>query len=142
MLNSKLSIRLWVETVYTTCYTKYRVYLRPSTNKTTYEIWKGKKPNLSYFNVFGCTYYIINDQEQIGKFQVKSDKGMFLGYSPNSRTYKIYNLHTKTIMESINVVVDDFNDIIGISREDEVVFLTKESENQLQKTTVAPNVAT
>ena len=52
--------------------------------------------------MFGCTCYILNDQEQLGKFQTKSDKGVFLGYSPNSRAYRIYNLRTKTIMESIN----------------------------------------
>ena len=62
MLNSKkLSTRLWVEAVSTSCYTINRVFLRQGTNKTSYEIWKGKKPNLSHFHVFGCTCYILND---------------------------------------------------------------------------------
>ena len=84
--------------------------MRQGTNKTSYEIWKGKKPNLSHFHVFGCTCYILNDREQLGKFQAKIDKGVFLGYSINSRAYRVFNLRTKTIMESINVVVDDFAD--------------------------------
>ena len=71
------------------------MYLRPSTNKTVYELWKGKKPNLSYFHVFGYTCYILNDREHLGKFQAKRDKGIFLGYSLNSRAYRIFNLHTK-----------------------------------------------
>ena len=85
MINSKkLSTRLWAEAINTACYTINRVYLRPGTHKTTYELWKGKKPNLSYFLVFGCTCYILNDREHLGKFQAKSDKGIFLGYFLNS----------------------------------------------------------
>ena len=85
MINSKkLSTRLWEEAINTACYTINRVYLRSSTHKTAYELWKGKKPNLSYFHVFGCTCYILNDKEHLGKFQAKIDKGIFLGYSLNS----------------------------------------------------------
>ena len=65
---------------------------------------------ICHFHVFGCTCYILNDREQLGKFQAKSDKSVFLGYSINSRAYRVFNLRTKTIMESINVVVDDFAD--------------------------------
>ena len=81
MLNSKkLSTKLWAEVNNTACYTINRVFLRPNTNKTSYEIWRGKKPNLSHFHVLGCTCYILNDQEQLGKFQAKRDKGVFLDY--------------------------------------------------------------
>lgn len=37
----------------------------------------------------------------------KSDEGIFLGYSTNRRAYKVFNKGTKTIMESINVIIDD-----------------------------------
>ena len=40
-------------------------------------------------------------------FDAKSDEGIFLGYSTSSRAYKVYNKRTKTIMESINVKIDD-----------------------------------
>ena len=40
-------------------------------------------------------------------FDAKSDEGIFLGYSTNSRAYKVFNKCTKTVMESINVVIDD-----------------------------------
>ena len=61
ILNSKkLSSRLWVEAVNTACYTINRVFLRSGTNKISYEIWRGKIPNLSHFHVFGCTCYILN----------------------------------------------------------------------------------
>ena len=41
------------------------------------------------------------------KFDAKSDKGFFLGYSTSSRAYRVYNLRTKTMMESANVVIND-----------------------------------
>ena len=49
----KLSSRLWAEAINTTCYTINRVYLKLGTTKTPYEIWKGKKPKLGYFHIFG-----------------------------------------------------------------------------------------
>jgi len=38
---------------------------------------------------------------------LKSDEGIFLGYSTNSRAYRVFNSKTETVMKSINVVIDD-----------------------------------
>ena len=62
---------------------------------------------MKYFQVFGSKCYILNDRENLGKFDAKSDKGIFLGYSTSSRAYRVYNKRTKTVMESINVKIDD-----------------------------------
>lgn len=72
-----------------------------------YEIWKGRKPTVNYFHVFGSKYYILVDHEQRRKMDPKSDEGIFLGYSINNRAYRVFNSKTKVMMESINVVVDD-----------------------------------
>ena len=88
MLNSKkLTKHLWVEVVNTTCHTINRVYFRLGTNKTLYELWKGKKPSVSYFHIFGSLCCILNDREHLDKFDSKSDTGVFLGYSINSKAY-------------------------------------------------------
>ena len=42
-----------------------------------------------------------------GKFDAKSDEGIFLGYSTTSRAYRVFNKRTKTVMKSINVKIDD-----------------------------------
>ena len=111
MLNSKrLSFILWAEAINTACYTINRVYLRLGTTKTPSEIWKGHKPDLSYFHIFGCVCYILNDCEHLSKFDAKSEEGVFLGYSTNNRPYCVYNLRTQIVMEPANVVVDDFKD--------------------------------
>ncbi|XP_075645164.1 uncharacterized protein LOC142616184 [Castanea sativa] len=40
------------------------------------------------------------------KFDAKSDKGYFLGYSTTSRAYRVYNLRTEIVMESAYVVIN------------------------------------
>ena len=49
----------------------------------------------------------MNNRENLGKFDAKSDEGIFLGYSTTSRAYRVVNKRTKTVMESINVKIDD-----------------------------------
>ena len=62
---------------------------------------------VKYFRVFGSKCYILRDRENLGKLDSKCDEGIFLGYSSTSRAYRVFNLNTKTIMESINVTVDE-----------------------------------
>jgi hypothetical protein len=81
--------------------------LRPETSKTPYEIWQGKKPTVKYLRTFGSKCFILRDRENLGKFDPKSDEGTFLVYSSTSRAYRVFNKRTETVMESINVVIDD-----------------------------------
>src|ERR1044072_6624186 len=56
------------------------------------------------------------------KMDPKSDEGLFLGYSTSSKAYRVYNLRTKVMMESVNVVVDNTPEIReSISEEDDEV---------------------
>jgi hypothetical protein len=108
MIHSQnLAQHFWGEAINTTCHIINRVYLKPETSRTPYEIWRGKKPTIKYFWTFGGICYILRDRENLGKFDPKSDEGIFLGYSTNSRAYRVYNTRTETVMESINVVIDD-----------------------------------
>ena len=68
---------------------------------------EGKKPVVKYFRIFGSDCYILWDRENLEKFDAKSDKGIFLGYSTSSRAYRVYNLKPKIVMESTNVVIND-----------------------------------
>ena len=62
---------------------------------------------VKYFRIFGSDCYILRDRENLEKFDAKSDKRYFLGYSSTSRAYKVYNLRTKTLLKSSNVVIND-----------------------------------
>jgi len=84
------------------------VFLRPTLEKTPYEVYKGKKPIVSYFHVFGCKCFILkNANNRTEKFEEKSDKGIFLGYSTSSKAYRVYNKKTQSVEESMNVKFQD-----------------------------------
>ncbi|GMI98499.1 hypothetical protein HRI_003519200 [Hibiscus trionum] len=46
-------------------------------------------------------------RENLGKFDAKSDEAIFLGYSSNSKAYRVFNKRTLVVEESIHVVFDD-----------------------------------
>ena len=81
----KIPLRFWAEAIHTSVYIINRVYLHLGTKQTPYELWKGKVPNIKYFKVFGCTCYIYRDRESLGKFDARSDEGIFIGYSEIGR---------------------------------------------------------
>ena len=110
LYNKDLARNLWGEAVNTACHTVNRVYFRPGTKTTPYELWKGRKPNVKYFKIFGSTCFILKDIENVGKFDSRSDEGIFLGYSSTSKANRVYNKRTMKIMETVNVVIDESSD--------------------------------
>ncbi|KAJ9556623.1 LOW QUALITY PROTEIN: hypothetical protein OSB04_011237 [Centaurea solstitialis] len=87
----------------TGCYTQNRTLIVKQTGKTAYEMVEQRKPNIDYFRVFGCKCYVLNDRDDLGKFEPKSDESIFIGYSHNSKAYRVFNKRTRTILESSNV---------------------------------------
>ena len=78
MLHNKYVARnLWGEVVNIACHTVNRLYFKAGTKKTPYELWKGRKPNVKYFRIFGSTCFIPKDRENVGKFYSRSDEGIF-----------------------------------------------------------------
>jgi hypothetical protein len=51
----------------------------------------------------------LNDRDNLGKFDAKSDEGIFLGYSTNSKAYRVFNKRTMVVDESMHVVFDETN---------------------------------
>ena len=91
MLNEfSLPKYFWAEATSTSRYVINRVVNKNKLNKTPYELWKGRKPNISYFKVFGCKCFILNTKDNLGKFDAKSDEDIFLGYSQTSKAYRVF----------------------------------------------------
>ena len=82
LCDNNLPKYFWAETVNIACYISNRVFIRPIFKKAPYELWKDKRPNISYFHPFGTKSYILNNEkDHLAKFDAKSDEGVFLGYS-------------------------------------------------------------
>ncbi|GJR41189.1 retrovirus-related pol polyprotein from transposon TNT 1-94 [Tanacetum coccineum] len=82
--------------------------------KTPYELLHDKPPDLSFFHVFGALCYPTSDSGNLGKLQPKDDIGIFIGYAPTKKAFRIYNRRTKRIIEIIHV---DFNELTAMASE-------------------------
>jgi hypothetical protein len=49
---------LWAEAINAACYSSNRLFLQKFLDKTPYELLNGRKPDVSFFRVFGCKWYI------------------------------------------------------------------------------------
>ena len=84
--------------------------IRSILKKTPYELFRERKPNLSYFHPFGCKCFVLNNEkENLGKFDVKSDESIFLGYSLTSKAFRVFNKRTLVVKESIHVIFYESN---------------------------------
>ena len=105
---SSLPKYFWADAVSTSCYVMNRVPIRPILKKTPYELFNGRKPNISHLKVFGCSCFVLNNgKESLGKFDEKADLGIFISYSLTSHAYRVYNKRLMTVEESVHVVFDE-----------------------------------
>ncbi|GJW68856.1 retrovirus-related pol polyprotein from transposon TNT 1-94 [Tanacetum coccineum] len=84
-----------------------RSLIRLRYNKTPYELMHDKKPDLLFLHVFGSLCYPTNDSEDLGKLNAKADIGIFVGYAPAKKAFRIYNRRTQKILETIHVTFDE-----------------------------------
>ncbi|GKE42371.1 retrovirus-related pol polyprotein from transposon TNT 1-94 [Tanacetum coccineum] len=76
-------------------------------NKTPYELIHDRISDLTYFHIFDALCYPTNDGDDQGKLKLKADIGIFVGYAPAKKAYRIYNKKTHLIMETIHVEFDE-----------------------------------
>ncbi|GKC66632.1 retrovirus-related pol polyprotein from transposon TNT 1-94, partial [Tanacetum coccineum] len=107
LIYSKASLFLWAEAVATACYTQNRFIVRLCYGKTPYELLHDKPPDLSFFNVFSALYYPTNDSDNLGELQPKADIGIFIGYAPTKKAFRIFKRHTRRIIETIHIDFDE-----------------------------------
>nr|GEZ81164.1 integrase, catalytic region, zinc finger, CCHC-type, peptidase aspartic, catalytic [Tanacetum cinerariifolium] len=72
-----------------------------------YELMQDKKPDLSFFHVFGALCYPTNDNDDMGKLDAKADIGIFIGYAPAKKAFRIYNKRARNFFETIHVTFDE-----------------------------------
>ncbi|GKB83918.1 retrovirus-related pol polyprotein from transposon TNT 1-94 [Tanacetum coccineum] len=75
-------------------------------DKTPYEIFKERIPDISYFHVFGRYVFIHNYKDHLSKFDAKANDGYFLGYSFVSKTFRVFNTRRQQVEETYHVTFD------------------------------------
>nr|GEX98639.1 hypothetical protein [Tanacetum cinerariifolium] len=106
----KVPLFFWVEAIEaiaTTCFTQNRSLVIPRHEKTPYHIINDQKPSVKFFHIFGSLCYIVRDGENLDKMKEKGDACIFVGYSTQSRAYRVFNKRTRVIMETLHVNFDE-----------------------------------
>ncbi|GKC20686.1 retrovirus-related pol polyprotein from transposon TNT 1-94 [Tanacetum coccineum] len=153
---SKLPLFFWVEAIATACYTQNISLIIPRHEKTSYQIINDRKPSLTHLHIFGCTCYITRDGENLNKIKEKGDPCILVGYSTQSKRYRVYNKRTRLIVESIHINFDEIKKLSKVSDYDNscpVPQLQKTSDhnhselrihdfsNEPSSSTLVPNVS-
>ncbi|GJY50435.1 retrovirus-related pol polyprotein from transposon TNT 1-94 [Tanacetum coccineum] len=98
LIFSKVPEFLWNEVMATACFTQNRSIVHTRYNKTPYALFRGRKPNIQYFYVFGSLCYPTNDRDDLGKMKSKAD-------IDNSAANTLDNEHTSS---SSSIVVEEY----------------------------------
>ncbi|GJQ91832.1 putative ribonuclease H-like domain-containing protein [Tanacetum coccineum] len=101
--DSKLHATFWAEAVNIACYVQNRVLVTKPHNKTPYKLFLGRKPALGFIRPFGCPVIILNTIDHLGKFDDKADEGFFVGYSINSKAFRVFNSRTRIVEKNMHV---------------------------------------
>nr|GEW14824.1 ribonuclease H-like domain-containing protein [Tanacetum cinerariifolium] len=107
LANSKLPTTFWAKVVNTTCYVQNRVLVVKPRNKTLYELFHGRTPTLSFMRPFRCPVTILNTIDHISKFDGKADECFFVGYSLNSKAFRVFNSRTRIVEENLHIIFSE-----------------------------------
>ncbi|GJZ58729.1 ribonuclease H-like domain-containing protein [Tanacetum coccineum] len=129
LADSKLPTTFWAEAVNIACYVQNRVLVVKAHNKTLYELFLGRTPTLSFMRPFGCHVAILNTIDHIGKFNGKADEGFFVGYSFNSKAFRVFNSITRIVEENLHIrFSESIPNVVGTKASDNAGQARKETK--------------
>nr|GEX67058.1 hypothetical protein [Tanacetum cinerariifolium] len=103
LADSLLPIPFWAEAVNTACYVHNKVLVTKPHNKTPYELLHGRTPSIGFMRPFGYLVTIFNTLDSLGKFERKANEGFLVGYSVNSKSFRVVNSRTRIVQETLHV---------------------------------------
>ncbi|XP_033145473.1 uncharacterized protein LOC103839411 isoform X1 [Brassica rapa] len=105
-----LPLKLWAEAVYTASYLQNRLPSKAiEEDVTPIEKWCGHKPDVSHMRMFGSICYIHVLDQKRRKLDVKAKRGVFVGYSNQSKGYRVLILENEKIEVSRDVEFEESN---------------------------------
>ncbi|XP_071940050.1 uncharacterized protein [Coffea arabica] len=108
MMHSKgIPKSFWVEAVSCAIYVLNKCPARCNFGKTPQEVWTGMKPDISHFKVFGCLAYVHVPDHLRKKLDDKAEKCIFIGYSHETKGYKLFNPDTRKVIVSKDVTFNE-----------------------------------
>ncbi|XP_057529719.1 probable WRKY transcription factor 47 [Amaranthus tricolor] len=100
MQGKHLPKRYWAEAVHTAVYILNRSPTKAVKDLTPYEAWHKRKPRVEHLKVFGCVAYAHIPKENRKKLDKKGEKCIFIGYSHETKGYRLYKPESKQLIIS------------------------------------------
>ncbi|GKE06683.1 retrovirus-related pol polyprotein from transposon TNT 1-94, partial [Tanacetum coccineum] len=100
-------------------YTRNKSIIVKRHDKTPYEIFRERIPDINYFHVFRCHVFIHNHKDHLGKFDAKANDRCFLGYSFVSKAFRVFNTRIQQIEETYHVIFDESMEVIKFTHTSE-----------------------
>ena len=91
----------------TAVYILNRSLTKSLSGMTPYEAWFGKKPRIKPLRTFGCVAYAKKAGPGISKLTDRSTPGVFFGYEPGTKGYRIYDPVKDKLMVTRDVIFDE-----------------------------------
>ena len=108
LIGSGLPMKFWAEAISTACFIKNRCTSKAVGGKVPYELWTGRKlpiDDLQRMRIFGCKAFVHCRSKN--KLYPRAKLGVFLGYSSNSKTYRVWVMEDQCVIESRDVEFEE-----------------------------------
>ena len=109
LVEFKSPLYLWAEAISTACHSSNQLFFRVGKKETPYEMLTSNKPNISYYRVFGCKCFNKIKGVRLSKFKSKTLEGIFVDYTAESHTYRVYEKTSGIFVEYSSVDFDENN---------------------------------
>ena len=132
-----LSYKFWAEAVSNAVYVLNATGTSSLNGKVPFEAFYGKKPSVGHYRTFGCDCYGFISKEKRTKWAPKSCKCYFLGYSSQTKGYRLFDPKTGKVIVSRDVKFnkDSFSGRVEHSHDTEL-----EIEHEVQEHTTEIDV--
>lgn len=107
LAESNLPPQFWGECLAAQVHVWNRLPISAVQGSTPYELWHGRKPDVSHLRVWGCTTYVHIQKDQRKQFGSHMQKCIFIGYPEGYKGWKFYNPETKKVIISERAEFDE-----------------------------------
>ena len=109
---------LWAEALNTACFVLNRVVFMKK-DVSPYELWFEKEPSYLELRVFGCEAYKLIPYEHRRKWEPKSKKVIFVGYTNTAKNFRLYDPRTRRVEVSKHVKFNELTNHTQVNSTEE-----------------------
>lgn len=134
LIDSNLPPAFWAEAVSTANHIRNRYPSRSLNGKIPLELLTGTRLDLSHLRTFGCKGYALDKSPGKGKLQPRARKCIFLGYSTETKGYRVWLSEEKKVEISRDIKL--MNEFLPKQKFDDFISIksleAKEDEDQIK----------